>query len=273
MTNESRLKVVLRHDFRKKVLRLRKALYFLRQIGFDPVKTFRALSSAPLFIKSLVHFISLNGSIRGLRVSPVLNDFKDSAGSADGHYFWQDLICAKWIFAQNPVTHLDVGSRIDGFIGHLITFREVTLLDIRPMKNTVPNLKYIFGNAQDGLTEFRYQFDSVSSLHSIEHFGLGRYGDPLDIEGHTKGLSSIAECVQPGGSLYVSFPIGKSTVEFNEQRIIDANWPSKVLSDFSLKDFVLIPWKGEPVFGLNPQEINPRLIGQAGLYWFIRNSE
>jgi hypothetical protein len=26
--------------------------------------------------------------------------------------------------------------------------------------------------------------DSISSLHAIEHFGLGRYGDTIDVNGH-----------------------------------------------------------------------------------------
>ena len=37
-----------------------------------------------------------------------------------------------------------------------------------------------------GLTEIE-PVDSVSCLHAIEHFGLGRYGDPIDVFGHIKG--------------------------------------------------------------------------------------
>jgi hypothetical protein len=120
------------------------------------------------------------------------------------------------------------------------------------------------------LSEVVGKFSSVSSLHSIEHFGLGRYGDSLDPLGHEKGILAISECVGAGGSLIVSFPIGTSSVEFNEQRIIDPSWPVQTLENFELYNFVLIPWKGLPSLTINPQEVDKSKTGQAGLYWFRR---
>ncbi len=200
------------------------------------------------------------------RIAPALLDFQTNSGSADGHYFWQDLICAQWIFQENPAKHFDVGSRIDGYIAHLLSFREVTLLDIRPNSLEIPNLRIVIGDAQAGLDEFDNSFDSVSSLHSIEHFGLGRYGDKLQVDGHKKGLINIAECVKIDGLLYVSFPIGTSKVEFNSQRIIDPSWPLQVLNNFELLEFILIPWKGQPITGLHPSDVDKSESGQAGLY-------
>jgi hypothetical protein len=202
----------------------------------------------------------------------VLNDYRATAGTADGHYFWQDLICAKWIFQRNPEAHFDVASRIDGFVAHLLTFRKVTILDIRPLETKIPNLEVILGDAQKELSTIAINFPSVSSLHSIEHFGLGRYGDKLDIAGHEKGLKNIATTVRKGGTLYLSFPIGAEAVEFNAQRIIDPLWPLQILEDFTLEEFVLIPWRGEPSFGLDPTEVDLNTRGQAGLYRFVRNA-
>ena len=62
--------------------------------------------------------------------------------------------------------------------------------------------------------------DSISCLHAIEHFGLGRYGDPLNPDGHKLGFNNILRMLKPGGTLYISFPIGKSNeVHFNAQRV------------------------------------------------------
>ena len=36
--------------------------------------------------------------------------------------------------------------------------------------------------------------DSISCLHALEHFGLGRYNDPLDPNGHLKGFNNISKC-------------------------------------------------------------------------------
>ena len=60
----------------------------------------------------------------------------------------------------------------------------------------------------------------MSCLHAIEHFGLGRYGDPIDPKGHLKGFNNILRMLKVGGHLYISFPISnKSEVQFNAQRV------------------------------------------------------
>ena len=62
--------------------------------------------------------------------------------------------------------------------------------------------------------------DSISCLHTIEHFGLGRYGDPLNPSGHIEGLKNMINMLETGGILYVSFPIGKTNeVHFNAHRV------------------------------------------------------
>jgi hypothetical protein len=209
---------------------------------------------------------------QSVMLSPVLADFNDSAGSADGHYFWQDLICARWIHDDQPENHMDVGSRIDGFIAHLCSFREVTMLDVRPSETNVPGLQYVQGDAQKQLEDYVGKFTSVSSLHAIEHFGLGRYRDTLQLDGHVSGLKNISECVKRNGIFYVSFPIGKSAIEFNAQRVIDPMWAVEQLgSDFKLLEFVLIPWRGNPIYGMSPQDVDRNIWGQAGLYRFRRN--
>jgi hypothetical protein len=248
---------------------LRLILNSARQFGFDPIVFVKAIKALPRYVKQVVLFRVSN--LRStLRIAPALQDYKASAGSSDGHYFWQDLLCAQWINEENPSRHFDVGSRIDGYIAHLLSFREVTLLDIRENPLKIPGLTVVTGDAQESLTGFQNSFDSVSSLHSIEHFGLGRYGDKLDPQGHQKGLKNIAECVQLGGHLYVSFPIGKEEVEFNSQRVLDPLWPIEALSDFELEKFTLIPWRGQPIIETTPQSVDVNIRGQAGLYKFIR---
>ena len=61
--------------------------------------------------------------------------------------------------------------------------------------------------------------DSLSCLHALEHVGLGRYGDQLDVNGWLKAWSNLVRMVQPGGRLYLSTPIGPQRVEFNAHRV------------------------------------------------------
>ena len=37
-------------------------------------------------------------------------------------YFHQDFVVARKIFERNPRLHIDVGSRVDGFVAHVATF-------------------------------------------------------------------------------------------------------------------------------------------------------
>jgi hypothetical protein len=103
---------------------------------------------------------------------PILADRYLSSGTMSGHYFHQDLLVAQKIFKNNPNNHIDIGSRTDGFVSHLAVFREVEIIDIRPQVSKTPNI--VFKQADlmqlpDGMID---AYDSLSSLHAIEHFGF-----------------------------------------------------------------------------------------------------
>jgi hypothetical protein len=117
------------------------------------------------------------------------------------------------------VRHIDVGSRIDGFIAHLLSFREVEVLDIRALVSKVAGLSFRQADLMSDAPLTVEPSPSVSCLHALEHFGLGRYGDPLRPDGWRTGLQRLAELVAPGGCLYLGVPTGQPAVEFNAQRI------------------------------------------------------
>ena len=60
-------------------------------------------------------------------------------------------------------------------------------------------------------------------MHAIEHFGLGRYGDPILSNGYEIGIKNMAGMLTSGGNFYLSTPIGKERVEFNANWIFDPN--------------------------------------------------
>ena len=239
---------------------MRRLISLCREFGFDPIRTHKAIMGFHHYVFDLVRY-RLKSKNEKILLSPILGDFNAEAGSADGHYFWQDLICAQWINQENPANHLDVGSRVDGFIAHLLASREVTLVDVRPLTAEISNLKIEIGNAQEKLVEKIGLFRSVSSLHCIEHFGLGRYKDSLDPQGHYKGLQNISECVETGGNLYLSFPIGLNETQFNAQRLINPHDVMKKLGSFDLERILVIPWKGSPklVDALNDIDLSVKL--------------
>ena len=88
--------------------------------------------------------------------------------------------------------------------------------------------------------------DSISSLHALEHFGLGRYGDPLDYYGYLKGLASITKILKTGGRFYFSVPIGEQRIEFNAHRVFSVSYLIKILSeDYKIENFSFVNDKGD----------------------------
>lgn len=135
-----------------------------------------------------------------------------------GAYFHQDLLVAQRIHVANPRRHIDVGSRIDGFVAHVATFRAIEIVDIRTVRSTVPNISFLQADVMSPDSMGESICDSLSCLHVLEHFGLGRYGDPLDVLGYEKGFASLDRMLEPGGTLYLSVPIGPQMVLFNAHR-------------------------------------------------------
>ena len=176
-----------------------------------------ALRFIPRYFKEKKQFISAGGVIE--EGFPILTDYEDSAGVARGHYFHQDLLVAQKIYLNKPVRHVDIGSRVDGFVAHVASFREIELFDIRPLKAQLPNVTFRVQDLLELPEEMHEYSDSVSCLHALEHFGLGRYGDPIDPQGHVRGFDNLLKLTRRDGKLYVSVPVGRKRTVFNAHRI------------------------------------------------------
>ena len=195
-------------------------LRFLQHLGFDPIKIL-SLKHMFRFLKDKKDWINQGGVITQNHM--ILSDYEDKAGEMKGHYFHQDLLVAKLIYEAQPKRHVDIGSRIDGFVAHVASFREIEVLDIRPLeKSEHKNIKFI---QADLMSSLNLGFvDSISCLHVIEHFGLGRYGDQIDIDGHIKGIDNLIKMLSYDGTLYISFPISQEDeVHFNANRVFKAD--------------------------------------------------
>ena len=168
---------------------------------------------------------------------PVIRDKYAPAGSV-GNYFWQDLWAARLIYKSNVKKHFDIGSRIDGFIAHLLAMEiEVSIIDIREFPEEVENLHTIVDDATSLKQIPDNSIDSMSALCSLEHFGLGRYGDPIDPEACFKCFAEIQKKIKTGGHLYISLPIGKERVEFNAHRVFYATTIKRCFGELALKEF------------------------------------
>lgn len=180
------------------------------------------------------------------KLYPILTDKHDQGGVMSGHYFHQDLYVARLIHEANPVKHVDIGSRTDGFVAHVASFREIELLDIRDIKSNVKNIHFRKADLMELPKDMIDYCDSISSLHAIEHFGLGRYNDPVDYWGYLKAIDNITQILQSGGCFYFSVPIGPQRVEFNAHRVFSVTYLITILSkNFDITSFSYVNDNGD----------------------------
>ena len=214
--------------------------------GFYPHTLLRSLKGLPTYFRGLRQYQKANQlpafRFRAGDAFPILTDLEDSAGIAGGHYFHQDLWAARKIFQRIPQQHFDIGSRVDGFVAHLLVFMPVTVIDIRPMGSNLRGLTFL----QDDAAELRnvpsHSIDSLSTLHVAEHFGLGRYTDPIDPSASFRFMATLQRVLAPGGRLYFSVPIGRERVEFNAHRVFSVQ---TILSNFADLQLVTFSFVGD----------------------------
>ena len=203
-------------------------------------------------------------------VKMYLKERHESAGSAKGHYFLQDIWAAQRVHEFAPAEHVDVGSRIDGFVAHVASFCPVKYVDIRALETGVPGLTGIPGS----ICDLPFEDGSVSSLsclHVIEHIGLGRYGDPIDPDGWRKGMAELHRVLAPGGQLLIGAPCGRPRVMFHAHRIFAPRHIINAIPGLTLQEFSLIPDGRATAWQADAQEAGvEQLKYGCGLFRFTR---
>jgi hypothetical protein len=118
----------------------------------------------------------------------------------------------------------------------------------------------------DDFCKSSVKYDSIFSFSSIEHSGLGRYGDPLNPNGDIMTMEEIYRCLVDGGVCFVGFPVGKDHLVWNVHRI----YGEKRLKLMYLDKFIELEWFGCnkdyihtcPVPVGNPTFIQPIIVLQ-----------
>ena len=188
-------------------------------------------------------------------IQPMLADFTGQAGSAAGHYFHQDLWAARRIFAARPPAHVDIGSRIDGFVAHVLTFMPVTVVDIRPLQSDVAGLTFVQGDVCSMAMFADASVTSLSSLHAIEHIGLGRYGDPVAPDAWRAALTECQRVLAPGGRFYFGTPVGRERLNFNSGRVFDPRTIIAAVPRLRLASFSAVDDSGSLVESADPASL------------------
>ena len=182
-------------------------------------------------------------------------------------YMYQDYLATSLIyqfgntfFQQNQTrAHvLDVGSRFETALSfsHIANVTYLEPRDVnfplekeessssRKVLKHISSFSLVRGEAQ-AIPAENESYDYVVSLHAMEHFGLGRYGDTIDYYGDQKGLKEFHRVLKKDGKLILSIPCGFNTIiRFNKERIYNPSVVDEMLDNcgFNLEEsFVICP--------------------------------
>lgn len=193
------------------------------------------------YCKFFVDYIRFNRISKNLRFKDVYPCLYDNTKytSFDRHYIFHLSWAARILAITKPKEHIDISSSLY-FCSIVSAFIPIKFFDYRPANLNLSNL------VSDHANLFKLHFpdeyaSSLSCMHTIEHIGLGRYGDPIDPEGDLKAINELKRILSKGGNLLFVVPIGKPRIMFNAHRIYSYDQIIDFFSDFQLMDFSLVP--------------------------------
>ena len=206
-------------------------------------------------------------------ILPILNEDTPNT-EFDRHYVYHPAWAIRKVKEINPKRHVDISSTLY-FSAMLSAFYKVNFFDYRPAKIDLSQLE----SGHQDLTNLSFESGSIFSLscmHTVEHIGLGRYGDKIDYDADLKAMNELARVLASKGSLLFVVPIGgKAKIIFNAHRIYTKEMIVKQFTGqgLRLKEFTLIP-ENEKDGGLviNPsEELLDKQNYACGCFWFMKD--
>lgn len=151
-------------------------------------------------------------------------------------------------------------------VGSLVPWIEAILLNFNNIVTTieynVPNVDYpnLSAISYWDFQKTQNQYDCVVTYSSVEHSGLGRYGDPLDPDADLKTMKDIHQNLSTNGILIWGAPLGHDAVAWNAHRIY-----GKIRLPFLFSGFCELEWidvNKEAVLNqpLRSNSINPVIV-------------
>lgn len=233
---------------------------------FRAHQSLRATLRYPRFVLDYVKFRRAGGNAAVRDLYPCLLDRSPESGF-DRHYLYHPAWASRILAFTKPDIHYDISS-ILSFSTILSAFIPTVFLDYRPARIELSGLTC--GRAD--LTRLELPSSSIRSLscmHTLEHIGLGRYGDPVDPLADRAAAAELTRVLMPGGNLLVVVPVGRKRVEFNAHRVYRFKDVTSLFSGLTLHEWTLISETGEA--GLyhqpTPERIDKEEYG-CGCFWF-----
>jgi hypothetical protein len=147
-----------------------------------------------------------------------------------------------------------------GIIGSQLPFYECVVLAYGGYPITVEYNKIVSEDARiTTLTveEFNAnprKFDVILSISSIEHDGLGRYGDPINPNGDLEFMAKAKTLLKEDGHMILAVPVGRDALAWNAHRIYGQLRFPLLINEWNLIDS----------FGFSEKDFTERILGDCG---------
>lgn len=210
----------------------------LKKAGLLDESSFQKISDKA-FIKGLESTLSHNGLLAeaGLWFNPPvvlkLESGHISVDQIHERIIENGLIMAElYLHCKPGASILDIGSAESLLPMQFASMGyKVTCIDLRPYPLRHRNLTIIQGDFFN-VTLARNQFDFISCVSSIEHFGLDWYGNTNfngNIAPDILAVQRISDALKPGGWLFLSLPYADEYQVDTLERTYDANSISNLI--------------------------------------------
>jgi SAM-dependent methyltransferase len=195
---------------------------------------------SPFVLKDYLSFFSKKDSRFSLSIFDFYPQIKDKTIKTgfDRHYVYHTSWAARKVKDFNPQVHIDISSSLY-FSGLVSAFIPVKFYDYRPAELKLSNLQSEHADLMN-LPFAENSLRSLSCMHTIEHIGLGRYGDPIDPQGDIKACKELSRVLAYNGQLIFVTPVGQPRIEFNAHRIYSFQQVLNLFPDLTLKEFSLV---------------------------------
>ena len=194
----------------------------------------------------------------------------DNDGEDHGEYCPIYLHFTGWaarkLAETKPARHADFGG-LTYFTAIASAICSIDFYDIRRLNISLPGVTT--GTAD--LTKLQFPDSSLKSLscmHVMEHIGLGRYGDSLDVKGDLKAAAELKRVLALGGQALIVLPVGQPKVCFNAHRIYSYEQVLDMFAGLELKEFTLFD-PPQYIVNANPDRVKGIAEG-AGCFWFTK---
>jgi Caenorhabditis protein of unknown function, DUF268 len=200
-------------------------------------------------------------------IYPCLND-RINTTPFDRHYTYHPAWAARILAKTRPEYHVDFSSILS--FGTIISaFIPIKFYDYRPAEISLSNYDSQFADLK-ALPFDKESLPSISCMHTIEHIGLGRYGDELDPKGDIKAIDELKRIAKKGADILFVTPIGAPKIQFNGQRVYSREQIVDYFHGCELVEFTLIPDTGPLIINPDPDDINRQSYG-CGCFWFKKS--